>query len=113
MQDIQKVLRRKQDQYAKLAKEIELLQQAAEKMREIAPLLAETDEDETSVLAEVEEDIGQPLAAAARASSAHAGGPSLLTNSISAASPAHMGIQAPASPAEPASPVRPMAPRWP
>jgi len=68
MKDIHEVLRRKQAKYAQLAKQIEALQQAAEKLREVAPLLAESDDDETAVLAEVED---QP--AAAQAASAASG----------------------------------------
>jgi hypothetical protein len=57
MKDIHEVLRSKQAQYTQLGKQIELLQQAAEKLREVAPLLAEHDsEDDTVVLAEVEDD---------------------------------------------------------
>jgi hypothetical protein len=56
MKDIHEVLRRKQAQYTQLGKQIEMLQQAAEKLREVAPLLAETDnEDDSAVLAEVED----------------------------------------------------------
>ena len=55
MKDIHEVLRRKQAKYAQLSKQIEALQQAAEKLREVAPLLAENDEEESSVLAEVED----------------------------------------------------------
>ena len=42
MKDIHEVLRRKQAQYAQLGKQIEMLQQAAEKLREVAPLLADS-----------------------------------------------------------------------
>jgi hypothetical protein len=57
MKDIHEVLRRKQAQYAQLGKQIELLQQAAEKLREVAPLLAENEvEDDSAVLAEVDEE---------------------------------------------------------
>jgi hypothetical protein len=63
MKDIHEVLRRKQAKYAQLCKQIEALQQAAEKLREVAPLLAEN-EDESSVLAEVEEQ-SQSVAAGA------------------------------------------------
>ena len=49
MKDIHEVLRRKQAKYAQLAKQIEALQQAAEKLREVAPLLAENDDDDTAV----------------------------------------------------------------
>ena len=85
MKDIHEVLRRKQAKYAQLSKQIEALQQAAEKLREVAPLLAENDEEETSVLAEVEDQ--NSLAAGAGASSSG--------SSISAPKPA------------------PRAPRWP
>jgi hypothetical protein len=85
MKDIHEVLRRKQAKYAQLSKQIEALQQAAEKLREVAPLLAENDEEETAVLAEVEDQ--NSLAAGAGASSSG--------SSISAAKPA------------------PRAPRWP
>ena len=44
MKDIHEVLRIKQARYAQLAKQIEMLQQAAEKLREVAPLLAEIDD---------------------------------------------------------------------
>ena len=70
MKDIHEVLRRKQAKYAQLSKQIEALQQAAEKLREVAPLLAESDEEETAVLADVEE---QGSSMAARAGSSHAG----------------------------------------
>ena len=43
MKDIHEVLRRKQAQYAQLGTQIEMLQQAAEKLREVAPLLAENE----------------------------------------------------------------------
>ncbi len=67
MKDIHEVLRRKQAQYAQLGKQIEMLQQAAEKLREVAPLLAENEaEDDSAVLTEVEEDT-QPAAMAAKA----------------------------------------------
>lgn len=55
MRDIHEVLRNKQAKYAQLGRQIELLQQAAEKLREIAPLLAENDDDDSSVLSEGEE----------------------------------------------------------
>ena len=86
MKDIHEVLRRKQAKFAQLSKQIEALQQAAEKLREVAPLLAESDDEENTVLVEVEEQ-GQSLAA--RAGSEPAGG------AISAPKPA------------------PRAPRWP
>jgi hypothetical protein len=71
MKDIHEVLRRKQAKYAQLTKQIEALQQAAEKLREVAPLLAESDDDESAVLAEVED---QGNSVAARAGSAPGGG---------------------------------------
>ena len=68
MKDIHEVLRRKQAQYSQLGKQIELLQQAAEKLREVAPLLAENDgEDDTIVLSEVDEDNSNAMAAQAGA----------------------------------------------
>jgi len=66
MKDIHEVLRRKQAKYAQLGKQIEALQQAAEKLREVAPLLAENDDDDATVLAEADE---QPNALAAKAGS--------------------------------------------
>jgi hypothetical protein len=87
MKDIHEVLRRKQAKYAQLAKQIEALQQAAEKLREVAPLLAENEEDDNVVLAEMDEETA-PAAMAAKASA-------------SQSSPA------------PAKSGRPVAPRWP
>ena len=87
MKDIHEVLRRKQAKYAQLGKQIEMLQQAAEKLREVAPLLAENEEeDESAILA----DLDEPAAPAAKAASAPA-------QSQSQAKPA----------------VRTVAPRWP
>jgi hypothetical protein len=86
MKDIHEVLRRKQARYAQLAKQIEMLQQAAEKLREVAPLLAEIEDDDAAVLSEVDEQPGT----AAKAATASA-----------------------ASSAAPAKPVRGVAPRWP
>ena len=54
MKDIHEVLRRKQAQYAQLGKQIEMLQQAAEKLREVAPLLAENEEDDGAILADAD-----------------------------------------------------------
>ena len=74
MKDIHEVLRRKQAQYAQLGKQIEMLQQAAEKLREVAPLLAENEsEDDSAVLAEVDEDNSSAMAAKASAQSSPAG----------------------------------------
>jgi hypothetical protein len=86
MKDIHEVLRSKQTKYAQLGKQIEMLQQAAEKLREIAPLLAENDDDDSSVLAEVDE----PHAAGAAA-----------------------GASSSASPSSSGKPLRGAAPRWP
>ncbi|PYX63750.1 MAG: hypothetical protein DMG74_15705 [Acidobacteria bacterium] len=90
MKDIHEVLRRKQAKYAQLAKQIEMLQQAAEKLREVAPLLAENEDgDDTAVLAEVEDD--------------------LQSNAMAAKAP---GGQSAAQPAA-GKPGRGTAPRWP
>ncbi|HZR56860.1 MAG TPA: hypothetical protein VFA74_08310 [Terriglobales bacterium] len=86
MKDIHEVLRRKQAKFAQLGKQIEMLQQAAEKLREVAPLLAENEDDDSSVLAEVDE----PTTVVAKASAA--------TASQSSTAP---------------KPVRGVAPRWP
>ncbi len=85
MKDIHEVLRNKQAKYAQLGKQIEMLQQAAEKLREIAPLLAESDEDDSSVLSEVDE-------------------PNSMAASAGAGSGGNLG-----TPAKP----RGIAPRWP
>jgi hypothetical protein len=66
MKDIHEVLRSKQAKYAQLGKQIEMLQQAAEKLREVAPLLAESDDEDNTVLAEVD-DVSGSDAMAARA----------------------------------------------
>ncbi len=70
MKDIHEVLRIKQAKYAQLGKQIEALQQAAEKLREVAPLLAENDEDDSAVLTEVDEPNNLATAASANSSSA-------------------------------------------
>ena len=86
MKDIHEVLRRKQAQYTQLGKQIEMLQQAAEKLREVAPLLAENEvEDDGAVLAEVDDETANALAAKAGAQSSSA----------------------------PAKPARATTPRWP
>jgi DNA-binding protein H-NS len=87
MKDIHEVLRQKQAKYAQLGKQIEMLQQAAEKLREVAPLLAENDDEDNAVLAEVDDAIGQDDSMAAKAGA----------GSGSASSKA----------------ARPTAPRWP
>jgi hypothetical protein len=87
MKDIHEVLLRKQAKYAQLGKQIEMLQQAAEKLREVAPLLAENEDDDSSILADVDE----PTPVTAKAATAPAG------SQPAAAKPA----------------VRGVAPRWP
>jgi len=73
MKDIHEVLRRKQAQYTQLGKQIEMLQQAAEKLREVAPLLAESEgEDESAVLTEVDDENSNAMAAKASAQSSSA-----------------------------------------
>ncbi len=67
MKDIHEVLRQKQAKYAQLGRQIEMLQQAAEKLREVAPLLAENDDDDNAVLTEVDDTSPSAEAAAARA----------------------------------------------
>lgn len=74
MKDIHEVLRRKQAKYAQLAKQIEALQQAAEKLREVAPLLTENEDDDAVILAEADEETRQPAAKAASASNQPAPG---------------------------------------
>jgi prefoldin subunit 5 len=70
MKDIHEVLRQKQTKYAQLGKQIEMLQQAAEKLREVAPLLAENDDEDNTVLMEVDESDSM----AAKAGAAPSGG---------------------------------------
>ncbi len=73
MKDIHEVLRRKQAQYTQLGKQIEMLQQAAEKLREVAPLLAENEgEEESAVLTEVDDENSNAMAAKANAQSSPA-----------------------------------------
>jgi prefoldin subunit 5 len=72
MKDIHEVLRRKQARYAQLSKQIEMLQQAAEKLREVAPLLAEIEDDDAAVLTEVDD---QPSATAKAATAATSAAP--------------------------------------
>ena len=66
MKDIHEVLRQKQTKYAQLGKQIEMLQQAAEKLREVAPLLAENDDEDNAVLMEVDEALPSSDAMAAQ-----------------------------------------------
>jgi uncharacterized protein YlxW (UPF0749 family) len=88
MKDIHEVLRRKQAQYAQLAKQIEALQAAADKLREVAPLLADGEDEPASATMEESHEDARPLSAKAAA--------------------------APASPQGTGKvPVRGTAPRWP
>ncbi len=73
MKDIHEVLRQKQTKYAQLGKQIEMLQQAAEKLREVAPLLAENDDEDNSVLMEGDEALPHSDALAAKAGAANSG----------------------------------------
>jgi hypothetical protein len=92
MRDIHEVLRRKQAKYAQLGKEIEMLQQAADKLREVAPLLAENDDEDAAIL-----DADEPSHTHAPASPRPA-----------AAAAAGASAQPAAKPA-----TRSVAPRWP
>ena len=74
MKDIHEVLRQKQTRYAQLGKQIEMLQQAAEKLREVAPLLAENDDEDNAVLMEVDEASPGSDAMAAKAGTAGSAG---------------------------------------
>jgi hypothetical protein len=67
MKDIHEALRQKQARYAQLGKQIELLQQAADKLREVAPLLADGNEDDDSVVLPDMDMDDQPKAKAAAA----------------------------------------------
>jgi hypothetical protein len=87
MKDIHEVLRQKQAKYAQLGKQIEMLQQAAEKLREVAPLLAESDEEDNVVLAEADDSSQQGDAMAAKAGAGSSGTSAKV--------------------------IRPTAPRWP
>jgi indole-3-glycerol phosphate synthase len=73
MKDIHEVLRQKQTKYAQLGKQIEMLQQAAEKLREVAPLLAENDEEDNPVLIEGDEASPQSDVMAAGAGAGSSG----------------------------------------
>ncbi len=87
MKDIHEVLRQKQAKYAQLGKQIEMLQQAAEKLREVAPLLAENDEEDNVVLSDVDDITAQADSMAAKAGAGSGGSSSKA--------------------------ARPTAPRWP
>ena len=85
MKDIHEVLRRKQAKYAQLGKQIEMLQQVADKLREVAPLLSENDDDESSIL-----DADEPVAAPPKSNAAVASAPT--TNQSSPAKPAQRNV---------------------
>jgi hypothetical protein len=87
MKDIHEVLRRKQAQYAQLAKQIEALQVAADKLREVAPLLSDSEEEGANLVLEESGEESRAIGAKA------------------AAAPS----QAPAA----AKPARSTTPRWP
>lgn len=89
MKDIHEVLRRKQAQYAQLGKQIEMLQQVAEKLREVAPLLADNEDDDFAILADIEEPTPAPAKAAAATATAQS------------------------QPAAAKPPARGISPRWP
>ena len=72
MKDIHEVLRQKQAKYAQLGKQIEMLQQAAEKLREVAPLLAESEDEENAVLTETNDESNAMAAKAAAGQSSSA-----------------------------------------
>ena len=76
MKDIHEVLRQKQTKYAQLGKQIEMLQQAAEKLREVAPLLAENDDEDNAVLMEGDEGSPQHETAASKAAAGAGSGAS-------------------------------------
>jgi hypothetical protein len=67
MKDIHEVLRRKQAQYAQLAKQIEALQVAADKLREVAPLLSDGEEEGANLVLEESGEESRAMAAKAAA----------------------------------------------
>jgi len=74
MKDIHEVLRRKQAQHAQLAKQIEALQAAADKLREVAPLLADADDEPATVVSEDAAEEPRAMSAKATAAPASASG---------------------------------------
>ena len=72
MQDIHEVLRRKQAQYAQLAKQIEALQAAADKLREVAPLLADGEEEGGAMVLDESGEENRSMSARATAAPASA-----------------------------------------
>jgi hypothetical protein len=75
MRDIAQVLRRKRAQYEQLAKEIQLLEDVEVKLREVASLLADENDEESTLLNEVEEERPQATQAMAAAASAGSASP--------------------------------------
>ena len=67
MKDIHEVLRRKQAQYAQLAKQIEALQVAADKLREVAPLLSDGEEEGPNLVLEESGEESRTMSAKAAA----------------------------------------------
>ena len=104
MRDIHEVLRRKQALYAQLGRQIEALQGAAEKLRMVAPLLAEDADENTDVVLGEFDESSAPAPRTAAAAAGH---------SAPASSPAP--VAAPASVAASAAPAKPkgIVPRWP
>jgi hypothetical protein len=75
MKDIHEVLRRKQAQYAQLAKQIEALQAAADKLREVAPLLSDGEDEGPALNLTDGDEEGRAMSAKASAGSAAAPAP--------------------------------------
>jgi hypothetical protein len=73
MRDIGQVLRRKRAQYAQLAKEIQLLEDVEQKLQQVASLLADSDEEDSALLTEVEDEATRPQAGSAMAAAASSG----------------------------------------
>ena len=74
MKDIHEVLRQKQAQYAQLSKQIDALQAAADKLREVAPLLSESEEDGSALVLNEAEESPRPAKATAAAAPAKSQG---------------------------------------
>jgi hypothetical protein len=97
MKDIHQVLRLKRAQHAQLAKEIQLLEDAERKLQEVAALLADGEEDENAVLAEVDDEDTKPVSTAAADSA-----DSMSASAAAASAAPNAGESS-----------RPRAPRWP
>jgi hypothetical protein len=81
MRDISQVLRRKRAQYAQIGKEIQLLEDVEQKLQEVASLLADSDDEDSTLLTEVEEEGARPQAGNAMAAAA-SGGSSASASSL-------------------------------